>query len=67
MTIRQTITPCLWFDGKAEEAAEFYVSVFPNSRITDVTRNVKDGPGMAALMEMRKIDVAALRAAHGGR
>jgi predicted 3-demethylubiquinone-9 3-methyltransferase (glyoxalase superfamily) len=37
MTIRQTITPCLWFDGKAEEAAEFYVSVFPNSRITDIT------------------------------
>ena len=32
------ITPCLWFDGQAEEAAEFYVSVFPNSRVLDVTR-----------------------------
>ena len=28
------ITPCLWFDGKAEEAANFYVSVFPNSQST---------------------------------
>jgi predicted 3-demethylubiquinone-9 3-methyltransferase (glyoxalase superfamily) len=32
-----TITPNLWFDTQAEEAAEFYVSVFPNSKITDVT------------------------------
>ena len=31
------ITPFLWFDGKAEEAARFYVSVFPNSKITEVT------------------------------
>ena len=31
------ITPNLWFDSQAEEAAEFYVSVFPNSRITDIT------------------------------
>jgi predicted 3-demethylubiquinone-9 3-methyltransferase (glyoxalase superfamily) len=30
---KQTISPCLWFDGKAEEAAKFYVSIFPNSRI----------------------------------
>lgn len=32
-----TITPCLWFDTQAEEAANFYVSVFPNSRILEVT------------------------------
>ncbi len=32
-----TITPCLWFDTRAEEAANFYVSVFPNSRILEVT------------------------------
>ena len=30
------ITPCLWFDTKAEEAARFYMSVFPGSRIVDV-------------------------------
>lgn len=32
------ITPWLWFDGQAEEAAELYVSVFPHSKITDRTR-----------------------------
>jgi predicted 3-demethylubiquinone-9 3-methyltransferase (glyoxalase superfamily) len=35
--------PCLWFDGTAEEAAQHYVSIFPNSEITSVTRY---GPGM---------------------
>ncbi len=39
------ITPWLWFDGQAEEAANFYVSVFPNSTITDVSRNGDAGPG----------------------
>lgn len=33
----QNITPCLWFDGGAEEAAEFYTSTFKNSRIVGVT------------------------------
>ncbi len=32
------ITPMFWFDGQAEDAARFYVSVFPNSRITDIQR-----------------------------
>ncbi len=32
------ITPCLWFDGKAEDAARFYSSVFPNSRIDGLKR-----------------------------
>lgn len=32
-----TITPCLWFDTQAEEVANFYVSVFPNSQILEVT------------------------------
>jgi predicted 3-demethylubiquinone-9 3-methyltransferase (glyoxalase superfamily) len=32
------ITPCLWFDREAEEAAEFYTSIFPNSRITEIAR-----------------------------
>ena len=31
--MRQKITPCLWFDGKAEEAARFYVSLFPDSEL----------------------------------
>ena len=33
------ITPCLWFDGQAEEAAAFYTSIFPNSRIDRVNRS----------------------------
>lgn len=34
----QQLSPCLWFDGQAEEAARFYVSVFPKGKITQVTR-----------------------------
>ena len=41
------ITPNLWFDTQALEAAEFYVSVFPNSRITNVARYTEAGPGPA--------------------
>jgi predicted 3-demethylubiquinone-9 3-methyltransferase (glyoxalase superfamily) len=39
------ITPFLWFDNQAEEAATFYTSVFPNSKITAVTRYGEAGPG----------------------
>jgi predicted 3-demethylubiquinone-9 3-methyltransferase (glyoxalase superfamily) len=39
------ITPNLWFDTQAEEAAEFYVSVFPNSRITGKTHYTDAAPG----------------------
>jgi predicted 3-demethylubiquinone-9 3-methyltransferase (glyoxalase superfamily) len=38
------ITPCLWFDTEGEEAASFYTSVFPNSRIVDVARYGSAGP-----------------------
>ncbi len=40
----QTITPCLWFDGQAEDAAKFYTSVFENSKITKVTHYDEGGP-----------------------
>ena len=40
----QKITPFLWFDGKAEEAASFYVSVFRNSKIVEVRRWGEGGP-----------------------
>jgi len=40
----QKISPFLWFDGKAEEAAKFYSSIFPNSKIGDILRNGPDGP-----------------------
>jgi predicted 3-demethylubiquinone-9 3-methyltransferase (glyoxalase superfamily) len=42
-----SIVPNLWFDANAEEAAEFYVSIFPNSRIVDVLRYTEAGPGPA--------------------
>ncbi len=41
----QKITPFLWFDGKAEEAANFYVSIFKDSKIGSVTRYGDAGPG----------------------
>ena len=41
----QKITPFLWFDGKAEEAMNFYVSIFKNSKIGSVTRYGDEGPG----------------------
>ncbi len=41
------ITPFLWFDDQAEEAVDFYLSIFPNSRITDVVRHGEGGPGPA--------------------
>ena len=39
----QKITPFLWFDNKAEEAANFYVSIFKNSKIESITRYGKEG------------------------
>ena len=42
------IAPCLWFDGQAEEAAKFYVSVIPDSRIDEVVRAPADYPSGSA-------------------
>ena len=39
----QKITPCLWFDDKAEEAANYYVSIFKDSKVGDVTHYGKEG------------------------
>ena len=38
------ISPCLWFDGEAEEAAKLYVSLLPDSRIEKIQRNTVDSP-----------------------
>jgi predicted 3-demethylubiquinone-9 3-methyltransferase (glyoxalase superfamily) len=46
----QKITPCLWFDTEAEEAADFYVSVFKNSRILDVSHYGDAGPRPAGMV-----------------
>jgi predicted 3-demethylubiquinone-9 3-methyltransferase (glyoxalase superfamily) len=59
---RQKITPCLWFDGKAEEAANFYISVFPDSSVTGVT----PGPNGTALVVSFRLAGLELTALNGG-
>lgn len=62
------ISPFLWFDTEAEEAAEFYVSLFPNSEITSVTRYPEGGPrpvGMAMTVSF-ELDGTAFTALNGG-
>jgi predicted 3-demethylubiquinone-9 3-methyltransferase (glyoxalase superfamily) len=59
------ITPFLWFDGKAEEAMNFYVSIFKNSKIGSVTRYGETGPGskgtvMSATFQLDGQDFFAL-------
>jgi predicted 3-demethylubiquinone-9 3-methyltransferase (glyoxalase superfamily) len=48
--MRTKITPNLWFDTQAEEAAAFYVSVFPNSRIVGVTHYPENAPREAGMV-----------------
>jgi len=43
--ISPKITPFLWFDTQAEKAANFYVSIFKNSKVTAITRYGDSGPG----------------------
>lgn len=62
------ITPFLWFDGKAEEAAHFYVSIFPNSRIVHVTPfpdNPRFEAGKVMIAEL-ELDGQRLVALNGG-
>lgn len=49
MLTRKTIQPCLWFDHQGQEAAEYYVSIFPNSRITRVTHYGEAGREMTGM------------------
>ena len=43
-----SLTPCLWFDDQGEEAADFYVSVFPNCKIGDWPATTRRNPGLRA-------------------
>ena len=45
--LQRPIVPCLWFDGQAEEAAHFYVTLLPDSGIEEVQRSPVDTPGAA--------------------
>jgi predicted 3-demethylubiquinone-9 3-methyltransferase (glyoxalase superfamily) len=62
------ITPCLWFDTKGEEAARFYTSVFPNSRIVEVAHYGEAGPRDAGtVMAVRfELDGQEFVALNGG-
>ena len=57
----QKITPFLWYANEAEEAAAFYASIFPDSRLNRVVSLPSD-----AMMKMVKFYIAALRAAFDG-
>jgi predicted 3-demethylubiquinone-9 3-methyltransferase (glyoxalase superfamily) len=63
------ITPCLWFDGEAEEAANFYVSLLPGSKIETAQKNTVDGPaGKAGTVLVVEFTLAGQRfmALNGG-
>src|SRR6202142_617237 len=64
------ISPCLWFDGEAEEAAKFYVSLLPESRIDRIQKNLVDGPaGKAGTVLVVQFTLAGQEylALNGGR
>jgi len=71
-TIKQKISPCLWFDTQAEDAAIFYTSVFKNSAITQISRYGKAGqevhgkePGSVMVVAF-EIEGLAFTALNGG-
>src|SRR6266516_2983942 len=55
--IVQKITPFLWFDDKAEQAMNFYVSVFKNSKIRSITRYGEAGPGAAGTVMIATFEI----------
>ncbi|MGZ4620178.1 MAG: VOC family protein [Frankiaceae bacterium] len=66
--MQQKITPNLWFDTEAEEAAAFYISVFPNSQVVNVARYTEAGPrpaGMVLTVEF-ELDGQRFVAINGG-
>ena len=68
MSAKQKITPFLWFDSSAEEAANLYVSVFKNSKVTGVSRYGEAGPGPkgSAMSVTFQLDGQEFMARNGG-
>jgi len=64
----QKITPFLWFDGNAEEAAHHYVSIFKNSKITDIARytGAEPGPKGTVMTIAFELDGQAFTGINGG-
>lgn len=71
-SLKRKITPCLWFDTEAEDAANFYVSVFKDGRITQVSRYGEAGrevhgkPPGSVMVVAFEIDGQAFTALNGG-
>jgi predicted 3-demethylubiquinone-9 3-methyltransferase (glyoxalase superfamily) len=67
-SIQTRIAPMLWYDGRAEEAANFYVGVFPNSSITKIARCGDSGPGPkgSVLVASFELDGQPFTALNGG-
>ena len=57
----QKVTPFLWFDGQAEEAANLYTSIFDNSRILDISRYGEAAPGKAGSVMTVEFELDGLR------
>ena len=69
MQFKHKIVPCLWFDSEAEEAANFYAGIFPNSKITNVTRYAQDihgKPKGSVLTVAFELDGQSFTALNGG-
>lgn len=72
MPLVTTITPCLWFDGQAEDAARLYVDIFPNSRVTtichygDAGREIHGQPPGRVMVAAFERDGQAFTALNGG-
>ena len=66
--IQQRITPMLWFDTQAEEAANFYCSIFKNSKVTGIARYGDTGPGPkgSVMVASFEIDGQQFTALNGG-
>lgn len=64
----QKITPCLWFDNQAEEAAQYYISIFKNSKIVELVRYGEAGPGPvdAVMVVDFQLDGQEFTALNGG-
>ncbi|MFZ5616862.1 MAG: VOC family protein [Pseudomonadota bacterium] len=65
MTVKRRVSTCLWFNDEGEEAANFYVSLFPNSRVVSVTRYGEGAPmpkdlAMLTRFELDGVQFAAL-------
>jgi predicted 3-demethylubiquinone-9 3-methyltransferase (glyoxalase superfamily) len=72
MQIARRISPCLWFDHQAEAAANYYVDIFPNSKITQISRYGKAGqeihgrPPGSVMVVAFELDGQSFTALNGG-